>query len=124
VVIKWQTAQEENVSGFEIQSSCNGTDWKVISTLPAKGNASVSQSYNYSDATSLINANSNTLYYRLRIVDKDGSYQYSGVKSLQLKLSPFVVAEPVTFLLPRQIPGCNSESSAAAAKPLSPPLLM
>jgi Secretion system C-terminal sorting domain len=81
--INWQTINENNVSYFEAERSYNGTVFekiaKVFSLLPGAGNAVYRSTDN-----SFINTNT-TLFYRIKIVDKDGKITYS--KTVPVKLS-------------------------------------
>jgi len=76
-VLSWTTVSESNSARFEIERSADGNAWVTIGQVAAAGNSSTALSYQYTDAVSLQVGNS--LYYRLRLVDKDGKYSYSGV---------------------------------------------
>lgn len=66
-VIKWMTASEQNSSHFDLLSSLDGEEWKLISTRPAAGNSINDLKYSW------IDYNLNTLiYYRLAQFDIDG----------------------------------------------------
>jgi hypothetical protein len=73
VALSWQTASEKNSLNFELlYSTSPQSGWKALATLPAKGNGSVLSDYNY-----LFENPTRLTYYRLRQVDKDGSFHYS-----------------------------------------------
>ncbi len=82
VQLSWQATQEINAGNYFVERSLNGFDFAGIGSVRATGNSFITQSYSYLDynAASL---NTNTLYYRLKIADKDGSYSYSKIISLQ-----------------------------------------
>jgi photosystem II stability/assembly factor-like uncharacterized protein len=73
--LKWSVAQELNVQDYEIERSLNGTDFKKIASVKASNAAY----YNYTDFLSA----DQSYYYRLKTVDRDGSYDYSGVVYLR-----------------------------------------
>jgi Secretion system C-terminal sorting domain len=73
VIISWQTAQEINSSHFEIQSSIDGRIWRVAGNVNAAGYSPAAIDYGFTDAAA------GKKYYRLRMVDKDGTFKYSGV---------------------------------------------
>lgn len=76
--ISWNTETEINVSHFNVQKSNNGSDWKTIGTVDAK-NISTGAKYHFVD-----NSSSLTLsYYRLQLVNLDGSSDYSSVVILR-----------------------------------------
>ncbi len=66
--IYWSTKIETNFNYFILEKSNNGKDFYKVDTIYSKGNNS---NYGYLD-----NTNSQS-YYRLKIVDNDGTYVYS-----------------------------------------------
>lgn len=80
--LNWQTANEQNVHGFNIQRSFNGQDFNNIGFIKAANN--VANSYNYFDI-SVNNLMASTLFYRLQEKDKDGYSNYSSVCKVTLK---------------------------------------
>jgi len=76
--LTWATASEVNVSHFEVQESFNGTVFSTISRMDAIGNEATITEYTFVD-TQIISTN----YYRLKIVDMDGSFEYSNIISIQ-----------------------------------------
>jgi hypothetical protein len=76
--LKWTTESESNTDRFEIESKAanNSSSWASVATVPAKGLLAKS-SYNYTDVN-IIN-NSTRVLYRLKMIDKDGSFKYSDV---------------------------------------------
>lgn len=81
--LQWATAREENTSHFEIQHSSTGADWQVIAEVTAIGESEDIQFYEFTHRESLTPVN----YYRLRMVDNDGSHLFSGVVIVELKLT-------------------------------------
>ena len=78
--------QDATSSHFEIERSTNGTDFSSIGTVNATSESKAT--YSYTDEN--INL-SGTVYYRLKMVDKDGQFAYSDVKSVQFKNAGFAV---------------------------------
>jgi len=73
VNLKWETATEKNNKGFEIQRSSDKANYASIGFVEGKGTASEKSTYTYLDK----NAAQGSVYYRLKQVDYDGSYEYS-----------------------------------------------
>lgn len=73
-LLQWKTAQEINSSYFIIEHSITGQNFVSIGTVNAAGNSSNVASYNFSDD----NPAAGLHYYRLKMVDKDGAFKYSG----------------------------------------------
>ncbi|GGA84703.1 T9SS type A sorting domain-containing protein [Puia dinghuensis] len=76
-VLSWTTETESNLDRFELERSADGSAWMKVGQVAAAGNSSTPLSYQYIDPVSL--PAGNTLYYRLRLVDKDGRDTYSGI---------------------------------------------
>ncbi len=74
-LLSWNTASEINSSYFEIQSSIDGKTFKAIGKVKASGNSNKSVNYQFTDMYAFKSAK--TVYYRLRMVDADGTFEYS-----------------------------------------------
>ena len=79
----WKTVSEENAGSYEIERSENGFDFSEIGRVNPSGKNEVSNNYSYSDNS----AHAGTLYYRLKLVSKDGTYSYSNVEVVNLSCS-------------------------------------
>ncbi|GAB4286996.1 MAG: hypothetical protein Kow0098_02900 [Ignavibacteriaceae bacterium] len=80
VELNWSTATELNNLGFEIQrkeSGINGvkSDWEKIGFVTGSGTTTEPKNYSFTDHLSL--TDTRTLYYRLKQIDFDGSFEYS-----------------------------------------------
>ena len=78
VQLEWATALEENHDFFEVQRSHDAVQWKTIDQITGAGNTTTTQNYTTSDPTPL----SGTSYYRLKMVDRDGTFEYSTIRSV------------------------------------------
>lgn len=76
VCLNWKTANEQNVSHFEIERSVDGVNYTVIGTVQAGSN-----SYNYEDRQP--NWSSKNLYYRIKQVDNDNRSKRSTIAWLK-----------------------------------------
>jgi len=74
--VSWQVYAEINVATYDVQRSADGENFKTIGVLDAV-NAS---NYNYADNNPIDGYN----YYRLLIVDKDGSIKYSNIDKVNI----------------------------------------
>jgi|ERR1700722_7037843 len=75
VLVAWTTEQEVNSSYFSVERSSNGSDFTDVGTVSAKGNSAIASTYSFTDNSAQNGVN----YYRLKMVDLDGSYVYSQV---------------------------------------------
>jgi hypothetical protein len=85
-VLYWSMNQEINSDHYEIERSLNGTSYTKIGSINAAGNVSTKTNYSYSDK----NVTTGINYYRIKLVDIDGSYQYS--KAIAIKRNSNAVA--------------------------------
>lgn len=81
----WKTLAETNTHYFIIERSNNGTNFTAIATVKAVGQTNETSNYAYTDAT----APTGALYYRVVLVDKDGSTIRSNIAALPNNASSF-----------------------------------
>ena len=82
VNLTWQTASEENNTGFEIQRLTSGGNWQnvgFVSTKAVNGNSGIALTYQFTD----INTTKGITQYRLKQVDKDNRSSYSVIRSVR-----------------------------------------
>ena len=72
VILEWQTSKEVNSSHFEIEKQVGGS-FARIGTETAAGTSEVQLGYAFVDRTPM----APVVYYRLKSVDLDGSFEYS-----------------------------------------------
>ena len=82
VDLKWNTSFEQGLNYFNIEKSNNSTDWNSISTMNALGNINGSD-YFFTDKSL---GSAAKLYYRLKLVNDDGTFQYSNIALFQQAL--------------------------------------
>ena len=91
VTLNWSTATELNNFGFEIERSSDKTNWRTIGFKEGKGTTSEPQQYSYSDKLSDIT--SSRLYYRLKQLDYNGSFEYSEIVEVEIAPSVFSLSQ-------------------------------
>jgi Secretion system C-terminal sorting domain len=72
-VIKWKTSNETNLNKFEIETSSDGLVFLVAGTVKPSASSSIGQ-YQFS-----WNQPTGKAYYRLKMIDNDGSIAYSKI---------------------------------------------
>ncbi|MGG7664496.1 T9SS type A sorting domain-containing protein [Dyadobacter sp. BHUBP1] len=80
-LVEWQTTSEENASHFEVERSLDARTFQKIGTVAAAGNSNALQRYSFTDRS--FGSQLQTVYYRLRSVDLDGTFSLSRAVSLQ-----------------------------------------
>lgn len=72
-LLNWETAIERNTDYFEILKSEDGFSFNTIGSVKASGNSTKRKKYSFSD-TEISNS---IVYYKLKIVDLDKSFEFS-----------------------------------------------
>ncbi len=74
VSLKWDVGEEVNVKEYQVERSDNGTNYTTVGTVSVKGKS----------IYTLTNADvpATTVFYRVKSVDNDGRYKYSGIVKL------------------------------------------
>ena len=98
--LSWHTATEENNDYFIVERSINGREFKPLGKVDGYGTTTETQSYYFLDNFPANGQN----YYRLKQVDFNQDYEYSGVISFEfqnkvpsLKIYPNPVTERLYF---------------------------
>lgn len=78
-IVTWTTASEFNSNLFEVERAFDGKTFAAVGNVKALGNNTSSSTYHYTDINPLAQANGTIVYYRLKMVDKDGGYAYSTI---------------------------------------------
>jgi hypothetical protein len=81
VELVWETTWEKNSREFVVQRSSDLKEFGDIGRVAAAGAADGRRAYSFVDTDPLPGAN----YYRLRMVDKDDTYEYSKVKDVVVR---------------------------------------
>jgi hypothetical protein len=79
----WKTLQEINSHEFVIERSDDATYFTQIGIVAAAGNSSLPLDYVFTDQDAML-LNSGYLYYRLKMVDTDGSFKYSSTVKVKI----------------------------------------
>jgi hypothetical protein len=90
--LKWETASERNTSYFDIERSNDARSFTTIGQIKAKGTTLVPQRYQFIDDK----PQAGIQYYRLKIMDDDGKFDYSPIKSVLFdgKIKAWVYPNP------------------------------
>lgn len=71
--LKWTVSQEQNLDRYELERGTDGAVFTKVSSTPARNEVNQT-TYSYNDQTSLFES-----YYRLKIINTDGSFTYSSI---------------------------------------------
>ena len=100
--LQWKTEHETNSSVFLVERSLDGNSYFQVGTIIAANRAGINQ-YSFTDpGITLLGVS--IVYYRLKQVDLDGKYKYSGIvpisvedKRLTIQLYPNPVSNQVNL---------------------------
>ncbi len=85
--LTWITFSETNTARFDIEKSNNGRDFTAIGKTDAARFSVEKQTYEFKDGRPLSGNN----YYRLKMIDLDGSFSYSPTITIEVN-KPFDIA--------------------------------
>jgi hypothetical protein len=88
--LKWTTSAETNSESFDIENSLTGKNWQKIGNVLAAGESKSQITYSFTDNNP---ANGENLY-RLKMIDRDGTFAYSSIRSVTLEIGDKVVIYP------------------------------
>ena len=81
IALQWRVSSELNMSHYAIERSNDGKTFENIGELKSNNLADIQSNYSYLDNFALEGAN----YYRLVMVDFDGSFKYSNIALVPVK---------------------------------------
>ncbi|MGN7888415.1 SBBP repeat-containing protein [Dyadobacter sp. 22481] len=81
--LSWTTTAESNSDRFEVERSLNGKKWEKIGTVNAQGESAATVDYSFRDLTPAGSDN----YYRLKMIDRDLTFTYSGIRSVSFEVA-------------------------------------
>jgi len=92
VMLSWKTENEINTSHFVIERSIDGNRFITLGNVAAQGGRNnTGTSFNYSSMDNdAVNQSAQRLFYRLKMVDIDGTYKYSNIVSVVM---PFITGQ-------------------------------
>lgn len=99
-LLNWQTSVEINSDHFSIQRSRDGQNWLEIGSVQALSNTKSEyyenlNAYSFFDKEPLEGEN----LYRLKMIDKGGSFAFSKARNLYFELNILAFPNPVKSLL-------------------------
>lgn len=92
--LDWKIITSEQISHFEVERADNGAHFKKIGTVVEKVALNAAVKFSYQDAD--LSMTNNIIYYRIKVVSKDGVIKYSNVLTVRtsglnngkMKISP------------------------------------
>lgn len=77
-LITWQSTNEEQFEGYELQRSADAIKWEVLAQVPGHGGHTAINDYEHLDKNPQWGDN----FYRLKMNDLDGTFEYSDIRRL------------------------------------------
>jgi ELWxxDGT repeat protein len=88
--LQWLTQAQDNMDYYQVERSIDGANFTSIGRVNAISSYAASQAYSLDDKEALT-LNQPILYYRLRLVENNGSYKYSNIVKIDLNNAAFSV---------------------------------
>ncbi len=82
VNLTWKVVTTDQIDHFDVERSTDGTNFSTIGTVSKSVPLNVPVTLTYQDYD--LNVNSNIVYYRIKVVNKDGLSKYSNVLVVRL----------------------------------------
>ena len=80
VALDWTAVTERDLAYYGVEHSTDGSKFSELDQVTAAGTTSVATTYTYLHSTPQPGTN----YYRLRMVNTDGTFEYSPIRSAEL----------------------------------------
>jgi hypothetical protein len=107
-LLRWRTTSETNSDHFDIQRSGDGKKWFDIGVVQASGDKASDTDYSFIDQTPTDGEN----IYRLKMVDRDGTFAYSSLQGLNFGSLTVFYPNPIkTRLLIKGLVGSEAKIS-------------
>jgi Leucine-rich repeat (LRR) protein len=92
-LLQWSTAQEIDMSYFDIERSTGNINFTSIGRINAANNL-IKNNYSFTDDLSKESSPSSNIFYRLKMVNKDGTFSYSEIRNIKLNDDLFIKLYP------------------------------
>lgn len=93
VTVNWKIIAEKDVDKFEVERSLNNSDYIKVATVTGPVLLNVQQNFTATD--DITGINSDVIYYRLKVIGKEGEIKYSNIVVLRLqKLTTQIIIMP------------------------------
>jgi SdrD B-like domain/Secretion system C-terminal sorting domain len=88
VTLQWSVGEQSNIGSYEVEFSKDGSSFSSFTSVAANNNLSAAYTAVHANVVSGIN------YYRLRIVDKNGTITYSDVRKVNFGKGGTIIMYP------------------------------
>ncbi len=79
VVLNWTTSYEINTANFTIERSTDAHNFITIGSVNASEQSVNEKTYSFTDTLTIHDSRFTNIYYRLKMIDKNGAYTYSNI---------------------------------------------
>jgi hypothetical protein len=114
IELLWQTCNEQGYDRFEVEHSPDGISFQTIGTVKGHHNSQVLQHYATMDPHPFNGAN----YYRLKEIDSDQSFSYSGIVPVEADRAYQVQVVPNPFTDHLNISGLRAANALKIYNPM------
>ena len=97
-MLTWETAQEVGTSRFIVERSFDGRRFHGVGSVVALGESDRVQNYGFTDQ---LVPEYQLIYYRLKIVDFDGAFEYTPIQVI--RINEYHPAEEKSIVIQREL---------------------
>ncbi|HTN45704.1 MAG TPA: T9SS type A sorting domain-containing protein [Flavipsychrobacter sp.] len=90
VHLNWSVSSEKNMKSYEVERSANGSRFETVGKVTAIGDAGTA-SYSFTDIQAFNGESNVSFYYRLKMTENSGTYQYSATYKVMATVNEEVV---------------------------------
>jgi hypothetical protein len=90
-LLRWATASEKNNDRFEVEASADGRTFRRVGQVAGHGSSAQPHDYQLVDPA-IARYAASPVYYRLRQVDADGTFNFSPVRTVAVAAGPAALA--------------------------------
>lgn len=115
IKLQWSTVKETNNAGFAVERNLDGqSDWMQVGFVTGNGTTALMNEYQFTETLDSKLRKRPSLFYRLKQIDIDGSYEYSFV--IEVQINP----ESASWMLEQNYPNpFNTTTQASVYLPRS-----
>ncbi|WP_198034412.1 choice-of-anchor A family protein [Dyadobacter tibetensis] len=92
VQLEWSTIEERGSSHFEVEHTLDGKNWETLAAVGAEGESQAEMRYSYWYARASVGMH----YFRLKMIDQDGTFSFSRIRSIHVGGGVSLYPNPVS----------------------------
>lgn len=96
-LVNWVTASERNMLKYEVERSEDGSLFNRVGEVRSVGNSTTTMKYSFTDAGVADRIRGEQAFYRLKMINRDGSFEYSEIRKVVFGRAATLTVYPNPF---------------------------